>query len=68
MGALDRFGVTECARELDVGSIEVERFGFGPQPSDYCARLGEALHRVGEVVVRKTVGFVLAPSPRNARS
>jgi hypothetical protein len=63
---LDRLGVAERARELDVGAVEVERLGLGPQPPDHRARLGEALHGVGEVVEGQAVRLVLAPGDRMA--
>ena len=75
VGLLDRFGVAECPGQLDVGAVEVERLGLGPQPPDDGARLGEASHRVGEVVEGQAVRRVLTPgrgwsdvSPRRYRS
>ena len=65
VGALDGLGVAERPGELDVGALEVERFGLGPQPPDHGARFGEAPHGVGEVVVGQAVRFILAPGPRD---
>ena len=61
MGALDGFRVAERSGEIDVGAVEVERFGLGPQPPDHGARFGEAPHCVGGVVKRQAMRRVLTP-------
>jgi hypothetical protein len=61
---LHRFGVAERPGQLDVGAVEVERLVLGPQAPDDRARLGEASHRVREVVEGQPVRRVLAPGGR----
>ena len=61
MRSLGGFGVAERSAEVEVGAVEVERFGLGPQPSDDHARFGKAPNRVGEVVVGQSVCLVLTP-------
>ncbi len=64
--ALDGLGVAERTGEVEVGAVEVERLGLGPQPADDRAGLGEALHGVVEVVEGQAVRVVLAPGQRVA--
>src|SRR5271156_2748391 len=61
---LERFWVAECAREVDVGAMEVERLGLRPQPPDDRASFREGLHGLTKVVVGQAMCLVLAAGRR----
>jgi hypothetical protein len=61
---LEGLGVAERPVEVEVGAVEVEGFGLGPQPPDDRAPFGQAPHGVGGVDEGQTVGVVLASGQR----
>ena len=59
---------TDISLRLVELAREVERCLLGPEPADDRARLREAPHRMGRVMVRQAVAIVLAAGQRVTRA